>query len=433
MFSEGFLSSDDDIAPGNYGLLDQIQAMKWVKHNIQVFGGDPDRVTIFGESAGGGSVGLHLFSNLSRGLFKNAIPQSGISTSPWAIYRPPYTTRDAIVAKAIQLNCSTASSSEMIACLRTMSPRELVEKKPLGPPMISVWAPRVDGHVIAATPEEMMQQGSFFPVPMMTGTTRNEDAGAASGIPNVEKGFNKSYYDSLVYGWSRRFGNYSNVVENAIKCEYPPSDDPTKNRESFIAFKSHYGYTSPHQIYAKVHTDKQPNVWMYLFDYVGKNDPEPKWKGAYHGIEMMYMFGAPFWESIPCPYTEDRCLSNWGKKQEWNDEDRRISLLTMRFWSNMAKYSDPRDGDTKWDRFDKTKERYLEITSKMSIKEHYLPEKMKFWKDTMPKMLRGEMKVHPRCAAASDTNTLIVSSFLFPLSILVICQTTVEMGIFTFF
>ncbi|XP_072044550.1 cholinesterase-like [Amphiura filiformis] len=80
----GFLATGDDVVPGNMGMLDQVEAMKWVQKNIAAFGGNPDRVTIFGESAGGGSVSLHTLSPLSAGLFSRAIMQSGVAIAPWA-------------------------------------------------------------------------------------------------------------------------------------------------------------------------------------------------------------------------------------------------------------------------------------------------------------------------------------------------------------
>ena len=85
----GFLSSGDDVSPGNYGLWDQTLAIRWVKDNIRAFGGDPDSMTIFGESAGAASVGYQILSPASRGLFSRAILQSGTPLSGWALNQDP--------------------------------------------------------------------------------------------------------------------------------------------------------------------------------------------------------------------------------------------------------------------------------------------------------------------------------------------------------
>ena len=81
----GFLSTGDSNSPGNYGMLDQVLALKWVNENIKNFGGDPNKVTIFGFSAGGASVGLHLLSPLSKDFFHGAISESGVDLSPWSV------------------------------------------------------------------------------------------------------------------------------------------------------------------------------------------------------------------------------------------------------------------------------------------------------------------------------------------------------------
>ena len=85
----GFLSSGDDVSPGNYGLWDQTLAIRWVKDNIRAFGGDPDSMTIFGESAGAASVGYQILSPASRGLFSRAILQSGTPLTSWALNQDP--------------------------------------------------------------------------------------------------------------------------------------------------------------------------------------------------------------------------------------------------------------------------------------------------------------------------------------------------------
>lgn len=84
----GFLSAGSD-APGNAGLKDQVLALKWVKENIRNFGGDPDNITIFGQSAGAASVHFMMLSPMAQGLFQKAIAQSGVSLNPWALSSKP--------------------------------------------------------------------------------------------------------------------------------------------------------------------------------------------------------------------------------------------------------------------------------------------------------------------------------------------------------
>lgn len=82
----GFLSSEDEIIPGNFGLKDQVEALKWVQNNIKAFRGDPTKVTISGFSAGGASVHLHYMSQSSEGLFTNGISHSGVAVNPWQVF-----------------------------------------------------------------------------------------------------------------------------------------------------------------------------------------------------------------------------------------------------------------------------------------------------------------------------------------------------------
>lgn len=123
----GFLSTGDDTCPGNNGLKDQNLAIKWVKDNIDRFGGDKDQITLFGESAGGVSVHLHMLSPLSKGLFKRGISQSGTAFCTWAL-----STRETAVATAkllgTQFDCNTENSAELIKCLRNIPAYDFVTK-----------------------------------------------------------------------------------------------------------------------------------------------------------------------------------------------------------------------------------------------------------------------------------------------------------------
>lgn len=114
----GYFSTGDKYAPGNYGLKDQAQALKWVRDNIRYFGGNPHQVTIGGESAGGVSVGLHLISPMSRGLFDAAINFSGATANFWSVNKNPWPIAQKL---ATLLNCPTEESQSMVNCIKSLS------------------------------------------------------------------------------------------------------------------------------------------------------------------------------------------------------------------------------------------------------------------------------------------------------------------------
>ncbi|KAJ9577652.1 hypothetical protein L9F63_005732, partial [Diploptera punctata] len=121
----GFLSTEDSVCPGNNGLKDQVAALQWVKENIAAFGGNPDSVTIFGESAGGASVHFHVLSPASKGLFHRAIAQSGTALCPWAVAPPGSALKNAKKLASL-LNCPNQNSSTIIECLRKKDAEKII-------------------------------------------------------------------------------------------------------------------------------------------------------------------------------------------------------------------------------------------------------------------------------------------------------------------
>ena len=174
----GFLTTGDSAAPGNFGMLDQVEALKWVRENIKSFGGDPSKVTIFGESAGAACVGLHLLSPLSEGLFHRAIAESGVDLSPWATQPTSYGVNFA-EQLAQKLDCPTSDHNEMVACIR----------KKKGPVVqkasetityrfydTSMWGPVVDKNFLLDTPHNLRKKGDFRKVPFMISYNSHEGA-----------------------------------------------------------------------------------------------------------------------------------------------------------------------------------------------------------------------------------------------------------------
>ena len=172
----GFLTTGDSAAPGNFGILDQVEALKWVRDNIENFGGNPNKVTIFGVSAGGSSVGLHLLSPLSKELFHQAIAESGVDVSPFAI-QP--TSIGISVAKELaqKLSCPTGQHSEMVACLREKKDTDIQtasQTSSLKFVDYLQWAPVVDKTFLYDTPRNLRKKGDFKQVPLIIGFTSNE-------------------------------------------------------------------------------------------------------------------------------------------------------------------------------------------------------------------------------------------------------------------
>ncbi|XP_058800335.1 venom carboxylesterase-6-like isoform X3 [Phymastichus coffea] len=120
----GFLSTDDKVVPGNMGLKDQSMALRWVHDNIEYFGGDPNKVTLSGLSAGGASVHYHYLSPLSAGLFQNGISASGTALQCWAQTEKPL---EKAMKLGILMGCPTESTKEMIKCLRQRPAKAIVE------------------------------------------------------------------------------------------------------------------------------------------------------------------------------------------------------------------------------------------------------------------------------------------------------------------
>jgi len=124
--SKGFLSTEDDVIPGNYGMKDQVMALRWVQKNIVHFNGDPSQVTIFGESAGGACTGFHMLSPMSKGLFHKVILQSGSPVCKWAV-SPFGLPRKRTHAVALIAGCNFDTSKEILQCLRKLSANYIID------------------------------------------------------------------------------------------------------------------------------------------------------------------------------------------------------------------------------------------------------------------------------------------------------------------
>ena len=175
----GFLTTGDSGAPGNYGMLDQVEALKWIKDNIENFGENPNSVAIFGESAGGSSVGLSdLMSPISKDLFHQAILESGVDLSSWAI-QPTSFGLSFAKELAQKLGCATRNHEEMVACISKKEAQD-IQKAAKSSTFRFVdylqWAPVVDKNFPLDAPRNLRKSGDYKDVPLIIGFTSNESA-----------------------------------------------------------------------------------------------------------------------------------------------------------------------------------------------------------------------------------------------------------------
>ena len=297
-------------AAGNYGLLDQVAALEWIKKNIATFGGDPDNVTIFGESAGSSSVSALMASPLARGLFHRAIGESG---SLIGNEKPPKSRVDA--EKSGVEFAKSAFSTTSLETLRALPAKYLLRaalKRPR-----EDFRPVIDGYFLPEDPRSIYAAGEESHVPLIAGWNRDE-------------GNFKSYFTNdaptlknYIKRAQSRFGTNTETFLNA----YPATTDAEAKRAAQdFAGDRFTGYATWKWIELQLETGGSP-VFRYEFDQTlplpanAKPGTEPT---APHSGEIEYVF---------------RVLSS--KHLPWRREDRELSELMASYWSNFAKTGDP--------------------------------------------------------------------------------------------
>eukprot|EP00058_Branchiostoma_floridae_P021518 XP_002607008.1 hypothetical protein BRAFLDRAFT_200636 [Branchiostoma floridae] len=379
----GFLSTGDENMPGNYGFLDQVRAMVWVKDNIRNFGGDPERVTIFGESAGGVSVSYHLLSPLSKGLFQRAISQSGTWKSIPVNPQPLPLTK----MLAEEAGCETEDTEILTACLKEKSSEELLEKVQslqLKIGQVS-FSPVVDGTFLTSQPMDLMQAGDVNTADYLLGVNNHEfgwlmlpfaiQGDPLAGISQEDFVRLTKAVASMVY----------RVSIDAIVAEYSlESDDPMAIQYQFSHLYGDLLFVSPTVMVADKHAGAGGRVFFYENQYRPSiNAHRPDWVGCDHGDDIYMTLGMPF--------IDDHGSTN----VTYSKTDEHVSLIMMAYWANFARTGDPSDstgGPTDssslptWPQYTPDNPVYMKLDVVPTTGTGLKLEKMKFWNEVIPKI-----------------------------------------------
>ena len=317
-FAHPLLTAEGGGSSGNYGLMDQIAALRWVKHNIQAFGGDQGRVMVFGQSSGGVDVESILTSPAARGLFSRAgIESAGFLAGETATLAQLETIDAPLVAL---VGCDKAA--DVLACMRGIPADVLVTVTNQNALLM---AGAIEPRVLPVDPFVVLERyGS--PVPLLIGSTREESTGI---VDDATMPLDVNQYIATVHS---EFDSFGPGVADKVLSFYPVSayDSPIY---ALIAVDSDFAITCAARDVARVALGESP-VWRYLFTHRVENDPYLNAQRAFHTEELYFLFGHP--DYLATPSADEIELSN----------------LLINYWTRFAASGDPNGpDDPHWRRY----------------------------------------------------------------------------------
>ncbi len=345
------LTEPDGSLEGNYGVYDQIAALKWIRDNIAAFGGDPDNVTIFGESAGGMSIGLLLVSPVAEGLFRKAIIESG---PVFLVNKTIEETLPLGESLAPDLGCTDPAT--IAECLRSAPAKDVLDKltgalvflENPGAKKKFPSEPLIGGKLIPESPFTIFREGKYNKdVPVIIGSNKDE----FSFFAQKEKLDTTEDFNAKIQQDVAKMKDIIgvNVINDSILDFYKP-EDYASPKKAYIDLMGDMAFTCMTRTLANLLSDHGTPVYLYRFAYEPKGIEMLGDWGAFHGSELPFVFGNMTFLGIKFPYAENK----------------KVSKKIRALWAGFAHTGVPSTGSSPaWPRYDRQKQGYMDLASEI--------------------------------------------------------------------
>ncbi|XP_043275530.1 juvenile hormone esterase-like [Venturia canescens] len=387
----GFLSTGDAAAPGNFGLKDQLLALRWVNENVKAFGGDPQRITLAGQSAGSVSVNLHALSEASIGLFNQYITQSGSPLSFWA-YRDISSHKKYASDLGKHVGCPTNDSEVLIECLRRIEVYDLLTTEIFSgiSTEFNTWVPTneppLEGAFITESPIELLLGNKLRDYPWISGNVADEGLILSAHLYVHEDFYDfvaKDVVKFLQYLTITFIDTNNSTTLGTDIAEFYLKNVDLSNKDALIQaltrIVNDVGFLLPAIIQMQIALNRMKSpFYYYLFEYRGTNSEtertlhENRDIGVAHGDELFYIF----------PPTKTNLASGGGMVHL---DETMINIMTD-LWSSFAYNGVPvtkhmHETNT-WKPFDQEMT-YLGIGGRnhtmLTVGKNLQHERMRFW------------------------------------------------------
>ena len=327
MAHPGLSAESPDGISGNYALLDQIAALEWVQRNIAAFGGDPDRVTIFGESAGGANITFLMASPLAKRLFQRAISQSGAYPVSRFHTLEQAEERGTQLGQALGGKAASNDPAESLAAMREASIEDILSARQA---QEAAAGPNIDGQVVPHALAEIFAAGDQHAVPLLIGFNANE------GSMRVPSDLDGEGFETMI---RQRYGP---LGDRAVGI-YAVGDGGLRDAFDRYSTNNTFGCSSKYVAAGTAQTSA--SAWLYFFSRVQPGGTV----GAYHGAEIPYVFNTP---------------DAW---MPWDATDRALAETVGGYWTQFAATGDPNGGGRPaWPAYSEADE-YLELGDQVRV------------------------------------------------------------------